>query len=117
MSPPPSQRRYETGAYGPPMPYDQPARGLSIASLVLGVLSFFLSLTFVVPIVGLVLGVMGLRREPAGRGLALAGIWINAILLALTVAFLLLVIVLLLFGVALIPDMLSTTTSTSDALA
>ena len=54
---------------------------LSIASVVLGVISVFFGFTFFVPIIGLVLGVMGRRREPDARTLALIGIWINALLL------------------------------------
>ncbi len=54
---------------------------LSIASLVVGIISFFFGFTFLVPIIGLVLGFMGRSREPEGRGFALAGIWINALLL------------------------------------
>jgi hypothetical protein len=116
MTPPPAQPRHETGAYGPPMPYDQP-RGLSITSMVIGLSSILLGLTLVVPIVGLVLGVLGLRREPAGRGFALAGIWINGVILALSVlAVVAFVVGFLIFGLALIPGIVATTTDTSNAL-
>ena len=54
--------------------------GLSIASFVLGMLSIAFGFTFVVPAIGAVLGFLGLRREPTGRGFALAGIWINLVI-------------------------------------
>lgn len=81
-----------------------PPRGLSIASLIIGVASIVLGLTVLVPLVGLILGVMGLRREPEGRGFALAGIWINAVILLLGAIVVVFVIVTLLtVGVFSIP--------------
>ena len=69
-----------------PAMYAPPPRGLSIASMVIGIVSLlFAWFTVVIPLVGLILGVVGLRREPAGRGFALTGIWLNAILLGITV--------------------------------
>jgi hypothetical protein len=62
-----------------------PAAGLhsplSLTSLVLGIASVALSFTFVVPIVGVVLGVLGRRREPEGRTMALIGIISSAVML------------------------------------
>ena len=55
-------------------------RGLSVASFVLGMISLAFGFVFVVPVIGAVLGFMGLRTEPAGRGFALAGIWINLLI-------------------------------------
>jgi len=70
-------------------PYqEQPAapvaesRGFSIASLVLGIVSIVASYTFVVPAVGLVLGIMALKREPATRTMAIWGIVLNSVMLA-----------------------------------
>lgn len=77
----------------------EPERGLSIASMVLGILSLFLGFTLVVPIVGLVLGVMALGKEPEGRVFALAGVWINGAILLL--GFVLVVIVIVALGVGL----------------
>ena len=69
----------------PHQPYGQyyapPPRGMSIASMVLGIVSIFTGFTGVVPIVGLVLGVIGLQREPAGRGMAIAGLILNGLML------------------------------------
>lgn len=58
-----------------------PPRGLSIASMVLGLVSLLFGFAFVVPIVGLAVGISGLKREPAGRGFAITGICLNAIVL------------------------------------
>ena len=82
---------------------EAPPRGLSIASLVIGIISFFAGFTFIVPIIGLVLGVMGLRREPAGRGMALAGIWINAAILVVWAIITIIVIVIIAAGLFTIP--------------
>lgn len=57
-------------------------RGFSIASLVLGIASIVAGFTFFVPVIGLVLGVMALRREPASRTMAIWGIVLNAVMLA-----------------------------------
>ena len=52
---------------------------LSIAALVLGVASFVFGFSFVVPLAGLVLGIMALGREPAGKTLAIIGIVSSAL--------------------------------------
>lgn len=81
----------------------QPERGLSIASMVLGILSLFFGWTVVVPIVGVVLGAMGLKREPEGRTFALAGLWINGAILVLGLILLVIVIVAISIGIFTIP--------------
>ena len=79
--------------FGEPNPYATPAatvaesRGFSIASLVLGLVSIVASSTFFVPIIGLVLGIMALSREPNTRTMAVWGIVLNAVMLAGTVLF------------------------------
>jgi hypothetical protein len=75
-------------------------KGFSIASLVLGLSSIVAGFTFFVPAIGLVLGVLALKREPASRTMAVWGIVLNAVMLAgaLLVAFGALV-----FGLALLP--------------
>lgn len=72
-----------------------PPRGMSIASLVLGLVSIFTGFTGVVPIVGLILGVIGLKREPAGRSLAIAGLIINGLAL---IGWILLIIIVIVLG-------------------
>lgn len=53
----------------------QPARGLSITALVLGICSVVFAWTLVVvPILGIVFGFIALRREPAGRTMAIVGL-------------------------------------------
>ncbi|GIT80705.1 hypothetical protein LLS1_23740 [Leifsonia sp. LS1] len=56
-------------------------KGLSIASMVLGLVSLVAGFTFVVPLIGLILGIVGVRREPAGRGMAVTGIVISSLIL------------------------------------
>ncbi|GEK80713.1 DUF4190 domain-containing protein [Agrococcus baldri] len=58
-------------------------KALSITSLVLGLASVFLGLTFLVPIAGIVTGAMARKREPAGRTIALWGIWLSIVMLVL----------------------------------
>ncbi|MEY2848961.1 MAG: hypothetical protein RI885_1626 [Actinomycetota bacterium] len=65
-------------------------RGFSVASLVLGIASFAFGYTVVVPIVGLVLGILSLKREPASRAMSWWGIALNGLTLlggALVVVF------------------------------
>jgi hypothetical protein len=76
------------------------SRGFSIASLVLGLVSIVASYTFVVPAIGLVLGVMALNREPASRTMAIWGIVLNAVMLAGALLF---GIGAALFGLAMLP--------------
>ena len=80
-----------------------PARGLSLTSFVLGLVSLFFGFSFVVPIIGLVLGFMGLRREPDGRGFALAGAWINGLILAFWTVATIIVIFAVVAGAIAIP--------------
>lgn len=65
-----------------PYPAAEP-KTLSIASLVLALLSIFLGFTFLVPIAGVITGAMALKREPAGRTIALWGTWLSVAMLAL----------------------------------
>lgn len=82
----------------PAAPQAPAGNGLAIASFVLGIVSVLSSWTFIAPIVGLILGVLALRRNAQERTLALWGVWMNAALLALTVIALLILGVV--FGVA-----------------
>ena len=101
-----------------PLPYPlvgewmpPPPRGRSVASLVLGIVSVVLwwigalvpLLPAVVPIVGLVLGILGVHREPAGRGFAVAGIWINGIVLGVSLLIVLAVLALVAAGLIVLP--------------
>ncbi|MEA5455743.1 DUF4190 domain-containing protein [Sinomonas sp. JGH33] len=75
----------QTHPYAAPAPgyaviLPQP-KGCSVASMVLGLVSIFFGWTFIAPTIGFILGLVGLRREPAGRGMAVAGIVLNGIML------------------------------------
>lgn len=67
----------------------QTGAAFAITSFVLGISSVVAGWTFIAPIVGLILGVLALRRKTAERTLALWGIWMNAAMLAITVLLLL----------------------------
>lgn len=77
--------------------------------MVIGIVSFFFGLTLIVPIVGLVLGFMGLKREPAGKTFALAGIWINGVMLILGAIALVVIILVIGAGLLTLPWIASTT--------
>lgn len=99
-SPPPAY----PGAYGamPLQPGQSAGTGLSISSLVIGILSLVggFGLLFP-PIVGVVLGHMARRREPNGRGMALAGLIMNYISLAIVVLAVVALIALIVLGFSL----------------
>jgi hypothetical protein len=90
----------EPNLYGAPTAPAVESRGFSIASLVLGLVSIVASYTFLVPIGGLVLGVMALKREPASRTMAIWGIVLNAVMLAGAA---LVTVGALAFGLAMLP--------------
>ena len=56
-------------------------KGLSITSMVLGLVSIAAGFTFVIPVISLILGILGLRKEPAGRAMALTGVIISSLIL------------------------------------
>ena len=89
----------EPDPYAPAAPAAE-SRGLGTASLVLGLVSIVASSTFVVPIAGLVLGILALQREPASRTMAIWGIVLNGVMLAGTV---LAAFGALAFGLAMLP--------------
>lgn len=60
---------------------ENPSTGLSLTSLILGIVSLFAGFTFFVPIVGLILGFMGLKREPRGKGMSITGLILNGLAL------------------------------------
>ncbi|SFR54749.1 protein of unknown function [Microbacterium azadirachtae] len=94
-----------------PMPGYLPApepKGLSTASMVLALVSVVFGFTFLLPITALILGIVGLRREPAGRGMAIAGVVISGLIL---VVWAILLIVLLVVGLSAFGIAVSQTTS------
>lgn len=70
----------------PQNPYQPPreSTGLSVASLVLGILSMLGFFAIIlVPLAGVITGHLGLHREPQSRSLAIAGLitsWIGLVL-------------------------------------
>lgn len=69
---------------GAPVPVRETG-AFSITSFVLGIASITMGWTLVAPIIGLILGIMGRRSEPAHRTLSLWGIILNAVMLTFTV--------------------------------
>lgn len=89
-----------TAAPGAVLPPLAEPKGFSIASLVLGLVSIVAGFTFFVPVIGLVLGVLALKREPASRTMAIWGVVLNAVMLAGAV---LVTFGALVFGLAMLP--------------
>lgn len=82
-----NQQQY--GQYQQPMQYQQPAqeangegRGLAIASLVLGIVSF-LCCGSVCSIIGLILGIVSRSKQKENNGMAVAGIVLSAVALVI----------------------------------
>jgi len=98
-APHPGQQAGHYGGYGPPVgpyadAYGQPnyygvsaaPKALSIASLCCGIASFLGFGFFLLPqLAAVVLGHLALNREPAGRGLAIAGLVLGYAAIAITV--------------------------------
>ncbi|RIJ57101.1 DUF4190 domain-containing protein, partial [Clavibacter phaseoli] len=89
-------------AWGQPVYAVAPPRGLSLTSMILGLVSVLFFWTFLCPLVGLVFGIVGIRKEPAGRGFAVTGLILNGLLLLIPVAVVLSILVAggALFGIA-----------------
>lgn len=77
-----------------------PPKGMSVASMVLGLVSIFFGWTFLVPLVGLVLGIAGLKKEPAGKGMAVTGVILNGLMIAGWVLLVMMLLGLGIFGTA-----------------
>lgn len=89
-----SQPSYPQPSYGYPQPYSyaQPEpKGLSIASMVCGIAALVGFGFFLLPqIAAVVLGHLGLAREPAGRGFAIAGLvmgYVGLLIAVVVIAF------------------------------
>lgn len=89
------------GSRGPRDPHGaSTTTGLSLTSLILGIASIVAGFTFFVPIAGLVVGILALKREPLGRTMAMWGIVLNSVILVGAVILLLAAIA---FGFAFLP--------------
>jgi hypothetical protein len=92
--------------------YPPASTTLSISSFVLGLVSIIFGFIVFVPLVGLVLGIRAVKKEPAARGFAIAGIWINAVMLGLVVIAIVIVMLLLVLG----PSMAGLFTDASNTI-
>ena len=79
----------------PPMAGAAESKVFGILSLVLGAASIVAGYTFVVPVAAIVLGILGLKREPASRTFSIWGIVLGSVMLALPA-------LILVFGIALL---------------
>lgn len=85
-------------AYGQPAYYSVPAapKGLSIASMCCGIAALVGFGFFLLPqLAAVILGHLALRREPAGRGMAIAGLVMGYVAIAVTV------LVMVIFGLVI----------------
>ena len=89
-----NQAPYQQQPYGQQNPYGQPAyyamptqpKGLSIASMCCGIATFVGFGFFILPqIAAVILGHLALNREPAGKGMAIAGLIMGYVGVAITV--------------------------------
>ncbi|MFE8935085.1 DUF4190 domain-containing protein [Micrococcus luteus] len=94
-----------TPGYGfgaPLQPGQTEGVGRSVASMILGIISVVGGFTFLIPpIVGVVLGHLGLKREPHGRGMAIAGLVMNYVSLALLLLAVVFLVILVIAGISL----------------
>ncbi|WP_258064292.1 hypothetical protein [Rathayibacter rathayi] len=87
---------YDTPSFPPAAQAPAPSTPFSLTSLILGVISVFFGLTVIAPVVGLVFGILGLRREPTGRTLSIWGIVLNAVMLGIVLLMVIAVLVVVL---------------------
>jgi hypothetical protein len=88
-----SQPEYSQPGYGYPssgyaQPYAPEARTMSLVAMIAGIVGIVTGGLFLVPqILAVVFGHIGLRKEPAGRGMAIAGLVMGYLTLGLGVLF------------------------------
>jgi hypothetical protein len=61
--------------------YRPQPKAFSVTSLVLGLVSIFFGFTFLVPIGAIVFGIIGIKREPAVRGMSITGLILGGLCL------------------------------------
>ena len=87
---------YGQPAYGQPVYYGMPAqepKGLSIASMVLGISSVILGWFMIPQVAAIITGHLALRREPSGKGMSITGLVLGYLCLLGYGAFWLLLII------------------------
>lgn len=89
------QPAYGQPAYGQPAYYGMPQqpKGLSIASMVLGISSVILGWFMIPQIAAIITGHLALRREPSGKGMSITGLVLGYLCLLGYGAFWLLLII------------------------
>jgi len=106
QQPPPMQQPAFQPQYAPQPQPQQQNKGMAVASMVLGIISFvFCWLIYVggpLAVLGLVLGIVSRKKNDGGRGMAIAGITLSAVSLGLMIIFL----VIGLLALANMPDWL-----------
>jgi hypothetical protein len=81
--------------YNNPTP-PAPGKGLSIASMVLGIVSIVLCCIYggVLGIPGLILGIIGMKNNPQSKGMAIAGIITSIIGIVILIALIIMIVVI-----------------------
>lgn len=108
------QGYYQPQGYGMPYPYSQQSTGMAVASLVLGIISittglfmFAFPFLFLMPIIGIILGIVfKTKKYSVGKGLSTAGIITSVIGLIIPLILLIVVMVMLVTNGAEIMDFL-----------
>lgn len=67
----------------PPTSAVNQERGISLASMILGLVSIGAGFVIIIPFIGLVLGIVGHSREPTGRAYAITGLCLNGLFVGL----------------------------------
>lgn len=80
---------YVQNPYIPPQP-EEGSVGLAVASMVLGICAILISccfypVAFLLALVGLILGAVAIKKGPAGRGMAVTGLILSIIAVAIAV--------------------------------
>jgi len=105
MGPQPFQTQTQWGAHGQmnngmnanqmSMQNNPPVNGLAMSGMIIGILNWVMFMGFLA-IPGLILSICGIvsagKRDGAGRGMAIAGIILNAISLIIMIAFIILIV-------------------------
>lgn len=90
QSPNPSYS-YQNQGYGTPQNMDGGARGLGIASMVLGIIALLIAcwsawwLTIILAVLSIVFGIISIQKNDSGKGMSIAGIVCSAVALLMGV--------------------------------